>query len=86
MPITPGGVTRPYFRPSRLVEAGTTQSPGSVYAWPLPRSARPGAGQPHQTKMKSHVRDPCCTAGWLVGFGYPLWLFPYTNGSAGFIQ
>jgi len=36
--------------------------------------------------MKGYVTDIFWTAGWLLGFGSPLWPFPYRGGSARFLQ
>ena len=38
------------------------------------------------TWMKGYVTDLFWTAGWLLGFGSPLWPFPYRGGSARFLQ
>ena len=37
------------------------------------------------TWMKGYVHDLYWTAGWLLGFGSPLWPFPYRGGSARFL-
>ena len=38
------------------------------------------------TWMKGYVTDLYWSAGWLLGFGSPLWPFPYRGGSARFLQ
>jgi hypothetical protein len=38
------------------------------------------------TWMKGYITDVYWTAGWLLGFGSPLWPFPYRGGSARFLQ
>jgi len=38
------------------------------------------------TWMKGYVHDLFWTAGWLLGFGSPLWPFPYRGGSARFLK
>jgi SNF2 family DNA or RNA helicase len=38
------------------------------------------------TWMKGYITDLFWTAGWLLGFGSPLWPFPYRGGSARFLQ
>jgi hypothetical protein len=38
------------------------------------------------TWMKGYVTDLYWTAGWLLGFGSPLWPFPYRGGSARFLS
>ncbi|MFC2037486.1 helicase-related protein, partial [Chloroflexota bacterium] len=38
------------------------------------------------TWMKGYVTDLFWTAGWLLGFGSPLWPFPYRGGSARFLS
>ena len=36
--------------------------------------------------MKGYVTDLFWTTGWLLGFGSPLWPFPYQRGSARFLH
>lgn len=38
------------------------------------------------TWMKGYVTDVFWSAGWLLGFGSPLWPFPYNRGSARFLK
>lgn len=38
------------------------------------------------TPMKGYVTDLFWTTGWLLGFGSPLWPFPYQRGSARFLH
>ncbi len=38
------------------------------------------------TWIKGYVHDLFWSAGWLLGFGSPLWPFPYRGGSARFLQ
>lgn len=38
------------------------------------------------TWLKGYVTDLFWSAGWLLGFGSPLWPFPYQGGSARFLE
>ena len=38
------------------------------------------------TWLKGYVTDLFWSAGWLLGFGSPLWPFPYRGGSARFLE
>ncbi|MCJ7551156.1 MAG: SNF2-related protein, partial [Anaerolineae bacterium] len=38
------------------------------------------------TWLKGYVTDLFWSAGWLLGFGSPLWPFPYNGGSARFLE
>ena len=38
------------------------------------------------TWIKGYIHDVFWSAGWLLGFGSPLWPFPYRGGSARFLQ
>jgi len=38
------------------------------------------------TWLKGYVTDLFWSAGWLTGFGSPLWPFPYNGGSARFLE
>ena len=38
------------------------------------------------TWLKGYVTDLFWSAGWLLGFGSPLWPFPYTGGSGRFLE